>query len=217
MACGAWAAGSGNACVVVSQKAERNPLKRLALLRATGVRRQKTGDVRQGGKPCNRSVGFTEKRASVLAQEQDGRAFAGFIGRLPIPGTARVGSLEGGFHGSAETGALDPLPAFQQGEKLMGGGDDGGRTDKAIVFQLTSLTDIHWSMSGEVVLMTLVGGLGTVFGPIVGAIVIVAMQNYLSSLSAWATVVQGAVFAICVMPFREGVIGLVSKIIKKPL
>ena len=59
---------------------------------------------------------------------------------------------------------------------------------KAIVFQLASLTDVHWSMSGEVVLMTLVGGMGTVFGPIVGALVIVAMENYLATLGAWVTV-----------------------------
>ena len=62
---------------------------------------------------------------------------------------------------------------------------------KAIVFQLASLTDVHWSMSGEVVLMTLVGGMGTVFGPIVGAFVIVAMENYLATLGAWVTVVPG--------------------------
>ena len=58
---------------------------------------------------------------------------------------------------------------------------------KAIVFQLASLTDVHWPMSGEVVLMTLVGGLGTVFGPVVGAFVIVAMQNYLASSAQWVT------------------------------
>ncbi|MDX3808843.1 branched-chain amino acid ABC transporter permease [Bosea thiooxidans] len=88
---------------------------------------------------------------------------------------------------------------------------------KAIVFQLASLTDVHWSMSGEVVLMTLVGGLGTVFGPIAGALVIVAMQNYLASLGAWVTVVQGVVFVICVLAFREGFVGVVAKAIKKPL
>ncbi|KPH81389.1 branched-chain amino acid ABC transporter permease [Bosea vaviloviae] len=88
---------------------------------------------------------------------------------------------------------------------------------KAIVFQLASLTDVHWSMSGEVVLMTLVGGLGTVFGPIAGALVIVAMQNYLASLGAWVTVVQGVVFVICVLAFREGIVGVVAKAIKKPL
>ncbi|WID94731.1 branched-chain amino acid ABC transporter permease [Bosea vestrisii] len=88
---------------------------------------------------------------------------------------------------------------------------------KAIVFQLASLTDVHWSMSGEVVLMTLVGGLGTVFGPIVGAIVIVSMQNFLATLGAWVTVVQGIVFVICVLLFREGIVGMISKWIKKPL
>ena len=88
---------------------------------------------------------------------------------------------------------------------------------KAIVFQLASLTDVHWSMSGEVVLMTLVGGLGTVFGPIAGAIVIVSMQNYLATLGAWVTVVQGIIFVICVLTFREGIVGLIAKWIKRPL
>lgn len=88
---------------------------------------------------------------------------------------------------------------------------------KAIVFQLASLTDIHWSMSGEVVLMTLVGGLGTVFGPIAGAATIVAMQNYLAPLGAWVTIVQGVIFVLCVLCFREGLVGLVSKRIRKPL
>jgi branched-chain amino acid transport system permease protein len=88
---------------------------------------------------------------------------------------------------------------------------------KAIVFQLATLADVHWSMSGEVVLMTLVGGLGTVFGPIVGALVIVAMQNYLASLGAWVTIVQGAIFVACVLLFREGIVGLIAKLIKRPL
>ena len=88
---------------------------------------------------------------------------------------------------------------------------------KAIVFQLASLTDVHWSMSGEVVLMTLVGGLGTVFGPIAGAIVIVSMQNYLATLGAWVTVVQGIIFVICVLTFREGIVGLIAKWITRPL
>jgi branched-chain amino acid transport system permease protein len=63
---------------------------------------------------------------------------------------------------------------------------------KAIVFQLASLTDVHWTMSGEVVLMTLLGGLGTVFGPVAGAFVVIALENYLAQLGAWVTVVQGA-------------------------
>ena len=78
---------------------------------------------------------------------------------------------------------------------------------KAIVFQLASLTDVHWSMSGEVVLMTLVGGMGTVFGPIAGALVIVAMENYLATLGAWVTVVQGVIFVVCVLLFRRGIVG----------
>jgi branched-chain amino acid transport system permease protein len=88
---------------------------------------------------------------------------------------------------------------------------------KALVFQLASLTDVHWSMSGEVVLMTLVGGLGTVFGPVVGALVIVAMANYLAQLGAWVTVVQGGIFVICVLTFRRGVVGELANLLKKPL
>ena len=78
---------------------------------------------------------------------------------------------------------------------------------KALVFQLASLTDVHWTMSGEVVLMTLVGGLGTIFGPIVGAFLIVAMQNYLAPFGQWVLVIQGAIFVICVLAFRRGIVG----------
>jgi branched-chain amino acid transport system permease protein len=88
---------------------------------------------------------------------------------------------------------------------------------KALVFQLASLTDVHWTMSGEVVLMTLVGGLGTLFGPVIGAAVIVTMQNYLAQLGSWVTVVQGLVFMVCVMLFRKGVVGEIANLIKKPL
>ena len=88
---------------------------------------------------------------------------------------------------------------------------------KAFVFQLASLTDVHWTMSGEVVLMTLLGGLGTVFGPVVGAFIVVALENYLAQLGAWVTVVQGVIFVICVLTFRRGVVGELPNIIKKPL
>jgi branched-chain amino acid transport system permease protein len=88
---------------------------------------------------------------------------------------------------------------------------------KALVFQLASLTDVHWSMSGEVVLMTLVGGLGTVFGPVVGAAIIVTMANYLAQLGAWVTVVQGAIFVACVLLFRRGIIGEIGHFLKRPL
>jgi branched-chain amino acid transport system permease protein len=88
---------------------------------------------------------------------------------------------------------------------------------KALVFQLASLTDANWPMSGEVVLMTLLGGLGTVFGPVVGAFTVVAMQNYLAQYGAWVTVVQGAIFVVCVLLFRRGIIGELSKLINRPL
>jgi branched-chain amino acid transport system permease protein len=88
---------------------------------------------------------------------------------------------------------------------------------KALVFQLASLTDVHWTMSGEVVLMTLLGGLGTIFGPVVGAAVIITMQNYLAQLGAWVTVVQGVIFVICVLAFRRGIVGEIAHAIKKPL
>jgi branched-chain amino acid transport system permease protein len=88
---------------------------------------------------------------------------------------------------------------------------------KSLVFQLASLTDVHWSMSGEVVLMTLLGGLGTLFGPVVGAAVIVSMQNFLAQLGAWVTVVQGVIFVVCVLAFRRGIVGEIANLIKKPL
>lgn len=88
---------------------------------------------------------------------------------------------------------------------------------KAIVFQLASLTDVYWAMSGEVVLMTLLGGMGTVFGPMVGAAIIVTMQNYLATLGDWVTIIQGLIFVVAVLLFREGVIGVLAKRIRKPL
>lgn len=88
---------------------------------------------------------------------------------------------------------------------------------KAIVFQLASLTDVYWTMSGEVVLMTLLGGMGTVFGPLVGAAVIVTMQNYFAGFGAWVTVLQGVIFVVSVLLFREGIVGVIARWIKKPL
>jgi branched-chain amino acid transport system permease protein len=78
---------------------------------------------------------------------------------------------------------------------------------KSLVFQLASLTDVHWSMSGEVVLMTLVGGLGTVLGPVIGAFILITMENYLAQLGSWVTIIQGIIFVICVLAFRRGVVG----------
>ena len=88
---------------------------------------------------------------------------------------------------------------------------------KALVFQLASLTDVHWSMSGVVVLMTLLGGLGTVFGPVAGALIVVTLENYLAQLGAWVTISQGVIFVICVLTFRRGVVGEIGNFLKKPL
>ncbi len=88
---------------------------------------------------------------------------------------------------------------------------------KSLVFGIATLTDVHWSMSGEVVLMTLVGGLGTVFGPMVGAAVIVTMQNYLAEMGAWVTVIQGAIFATVVLAFRRGLIGEIANLLRVKL
>ena len=88
---------------------------------------------------------------------------------------------------------------------------------KAIVFQLASLTDVHWTMSGEVVLMTLLGGLGTVFGPVVGAVIVIGLETYLAQLGAWVTVVQGVIFVLCVLAFRRGVVGELARFLRKPL
>ncbi len=88
---------------------------------------------------------------------------------------------------------------------------------KALVFQLASLTDVHWATSGEVVLMTLLGGLGTVFGPVVGAFLVTALENYLAQLGAWVTVTQGVIFVLCVLTFRRGIVGEIARLIRKPL
>ena len=88
---------------------------------------------------------------------------------------------------------------------------------KSLVFQLASLTDVHWNMSGEVVLMTLLGGLGTLFGPVVGAAIIITMQNYLAQFGSWVTIIQGVIFVICVLAFRRGIVGEIAFWLKKPL
>ena len=88
---------------------------------------------------------------------------------------------------------------------------------KSLVFQLASLTDVYWTMSGEVVLMTLLGGMGTIFGPFVGAAVIITMQNYFAGFGAWVTVLQGVIFVISVLLFREGIVGVLARWTKKSL
>lgn len=88
---------------------------------------------------------------------------------------------------------------------------------KTVVFQLASLTDAHWHMSGEVILMTLLGGVGTLFGPVVGAGLVVSLQQMLaqSPLGNWVSVILGAIFVICVMAFRSGIVGELNKTIRK--
>jgi branched-chain amino acid transport system permease protein len=81
---------------------------------------------------------------------------------------------------------------------------------KSLVFQLASLTDVHWHASGEVVLMTLLGGVGTVLGPSVGAFLVVTIQNYLAQVGAWVTIIQGGIFVVCVLTFRRGIVGEIS-------
>ena len=85
---------------------------------------------------------------------------------------------------------------------------------KALVFQLATLTDVHWHMSGEVVLMTLLGGMGTILGPAVGAGIVVSLQNYLANIGSWSTIATGFIFVICVLAFRRGVVGEISAFFK---
>lgn len=88
---------------------------------------------------------------------------------------------------------------------------------KTLVFQLASLTDVHWHMSGEVVLMTLLGGMGTIFGPLLGAGAVVTIQNYLSGgeLGNYVSIIMGVIFVICVLAFRNGIVGEINKVVKK--
>jgi len=84
---------------------------------------------------------------------------------------------------------------------------------KALVFQLASLTDVDWPMSGEVILMTLVGGLGTLFGPVAGAFFVLSLENYLTTrIGQWVFVVQGAIFVFCVLVLRRGIVGEIARI-----
>jgi branched-chain amino acid transport system permease protein len=89
---------------------------------------------------------------------------------------------------------------------------------KAIFAQNASLTDVQFAMSGEVVLMTLLGGLGTIYGPVVGAFLVVAMQQYLGQyLGQWVTVIQGSIFVVCVLVFRRGIVGEIAAAFKRSL
>jgi branched-chain amino acid transport system permease protein len=81
---------------------------------------------------------------------------------------------------------------------------------KALVFQFAALTDVDWTMSGEVVLMTLLGGLGTILGPVAGAFIIATMETYLAETGSWVTIIEGVIFVICVLTFRRGIVGVLA-------
>ncbi|CAM3688612.1 branched-chain amino acid ABC transporter permease [Polynucleobacter brandtiae] len=85
---------------------------------------------------------------------------------------------------------------------------------KTLVFQLATLTDVHWHMSGEVVLMTLLGGVGTILGPVLGASIVVGLQNYLANIGSWSTIATGFIFVVCVLAFRRGVVGEIAHFFK---
>lgn len=82
---------------------------------------------------------------------------------------------------------------------------------KSLALGLATLTDVTWQMSGEVVLMTLLGGMGTIFGPVVGAGAIIAMQNYLSGFGSWVNIIMGMTFVVCVLAFRRGIVGEIEQ------
>jgi branched-chain amino acid transport system permease protein len=88
---------------------------------------------------------------------------------------------------------------------------------KVFVVQNASLSDVEVDMSGLIVLMTLVGGLGTVFGPVIGAFIIVATQQYLAGFGSWVTVIQGSIFVACVLTFRRGIVGEVAHYFRRSL
>jgi branched-chain amino acid transport system permease protein len=81
---------------------------------------------------------------------------------------------------------------------------------KTLVLQFASLTDVDWTTSGQVVLMTLVGGVGTPLGPVVGAFIIVTMENYLAQMGSWVTIIEGVIFVVCVLTFRRGIVGVIA-------
>ena len=88
---------------------------------------------------------------------------------------------------------------------------------KALVFGIATLTDVNYAQSGEVVLMNLLGGMGTIFGPVVGAGIIQWTENALAGYGSWVTVTQGVIFVACVLAFRRGVVGEIAALIKRPL
>jgi branched-chain amino acid transport system permease protein len=87
---------------------------------------------------------------------------------------------------------------------------------KTLIMGFATLTDVHWSMSGEVILMSLLGGVGTFFGPVVGGGIVIALQDTLADkVGAWVTVIIGAIFVICVLAFRKGIVGEVDAFMER--
>lgn len=88
---------------------------------------------------------------------------------------------------------------------------------KSLALGLATLTDVSWQMSGEVVLMTLLGGMGTILGPALGATIIITMQNYLANMGSWVTIIMGVTFVACVLVFRRGIVGEIEhRLFNKP-
>ena len=81
---------------------------------------------------------------------------------------------------------------------------------KAMVFQVASLSDVDWHLSGDVVLMALLGGMHTVFGPAIGSTIVVGLQYYLDAFGGWVTLVTGLIFMVCVLSFRSGIAGAIA-------
>jgi branched-chain amino acid transport system permease protein len=88
---------------------------------------------------------------------------------------------------------------------------------KCLVLQLASLSDVHWHTSGEVVLMTILGGIGTLWGPVVGAAIVVNLNNYLANFGGWSTIILGIIFIVCVLAFRRGIVGEIAHRLNKKL
>jgi branched-chain amino acid transport system permease protein len=88
---------------------------------------------------------------------------------------------------------------------------------KVLVFQIATLIDVHWTTSGDAVLMTLLGGIGSIFGPLAGALAMKATETYLAAFGSWVTVLQGLVFVFCVMAFRDGIVGRLARITGRKL
>uniref|UniRef100_UPI0023A8A86A branched-chain amino acid ABC transporter permease n=1 Tax=Thioclava electrotropha TaxID=1549850 RepID=UPI0023A8A86A len=138
-----------------------------------------------------------------------------FPGGTGILGSARPGSPQPNENENRATSlgysvARYKLAAFVMSATLAG----LAGAMKALVFQFASLTDAHWQMSGEVILMTLLGGMGTIFGPVVGAFIVVTLQHFLSGIGSWVQVVIGGTFIACVLLFRRGIVGEIARLLR---